>query len=619
MLSRLLSRRARRRSDTLPLPIAHADDEHELLCDEHGGVVWPIAAGDVREALEALAEVFGAALEETPARAAETPLRGTGSVVGIGETRGETTLYAHLTGRVPRMVASSAELHDDDLPDVIVTSEPRPDDRLLELLAHAPERDSTTGLIWGADATALLHRVLTCAAAVVLPGPLAYRRIDVLSDIDVPVVDRAGYLQVGSAIEPAALERALELGAGLLGIYAHGDGTTLYSSSKTALCAIDDAPSFADRDAGPACLVDGMCHRLDEPIESARESGRLLHPDAVAARVVVFNTCQGAYVGSHAMDPAWSIFPRLLANPCIGALIATTELSTSSLGDLNRALCEPLAAGVPVGTALAAYAQDEATRRIGHRLMLFGDPHTRAVPEEVDGYDHGPHPPAPSDDVTALPPEPGDQVASDIELLEVVAQYVLDKTRDQATETSRVACRQLDRYRRDPAAAGDFRTALLRHIGTMRARPENAWTLLALHYEALGQAPCVHCGWPGRPMRVTLESGQRRSLVHCARCVCVEDAPSPGRVGLSIEFPTIHLTGDLPERDWSAACYAVPSDPRKARTFMWPTEPAGRPAARFVVPASELPDGPLTVRVVLIAGTAITALGTVGRGVSRGG
>jgi hypothetical protein len=107
----------------------------------------------------------------------------------------------------------------------------------------------------------------------------------------------------------------------------------------------------------------------------AWKNGELLSPDAIAARVFVWDTCQGLMLPASVVDPRWGLAPRLFASPAIGAVILTWEpvVSEPSLDPLAR----DLARGLSVGRALARLLAGRESRRMGHRMCLFGDPRLR--------------------------------------------------------------------------------------------------------------------------------------------------------------------------------------------------------------------------------------------------
>lgn len=607
---------ARANDARVPLPIAEPASTGALLIGDDAQPVWPVHSVEERAALDALCEVFGAEPIATPARAgaAHDPA---GTVVGIGDVAEEARLYAHLTRREWRLVDAAAELRGSPLPDVVISLGSRIDAALVEVLATAPADGPITGIVWGRTRAELGIQVLLRTAAAVLAAPRAWAFTGVLgyaSGLERVASEEVEWL--GGGATPEALRGAVSRGAALLTVIGHGDPMSFRLADDIVVCGVPLQPeTSADPARAPLCHATGVCHKLHVPFAEATGSERFLAPATLAARVVTLICCQSAFIGSPALDAAWTVLPQLLANPRLGAIAATPDLSTLSMGEVSEHLCKPLVAGVPVGRALADYERHPAIARIGHRLILFGDPATRTGPPR------SPPPLTPGGAAApggrTVPGPPRDRRAAELELLSTIAQYVRGDTRVEGTRTSERALDALRRHEVDPdaASAGALRRALLDHVATIRGRPEDAWMLLLAELRrAREPTPCPNCAWPVRPATTRLASGLVRVLVHCPRCANVVDRPSDATaIALQATLPRLRFDGPLPARDWAAAAYLVSEDPQLAEMQPWPADADGAPCRTIELSAASGPPRPLAVRVVLIAGLTVHAFGVPGR------
>jgi hypothetical protein len=594
------------------LPIVEVDEHlrYELFIDQAGAPAWPVLAGAERAALDRAVELFGARSSSVAAKPGDVGDRA-GEVVGIGDVEDEVSLYAHLTRRYWSTIDSARELSYDRLPEVVVLLSDELDHTLVRFLVSAPLGETTTGIIWADSRDALRRQVLVRSAAAALNGPVRTRRID-LASRSLGGDANSGSPWFGDDSSQQDIRSAAAEGAGLLSVSGHGNGSGFRLPAGLAGCRADRPPDV-DPLRSPECVLTGYCFRTKLSVAESWSTGRLLAPEAFASRVLVVMSCHAAFVGSGAVDARWSMLPPLLANPRIGAVIATSDVLTHVPGMTTANLQDFLAAGTPVGKALAAFHRTPRVENLGVRLLLFGDPNVRAAPAmsgQVLARDtKAVQAPA------ARHAAPANSVACEVELLRTVAHTVEPDWGDRALATSRAALSSLERYeallRRGgsiPAGIGaTMRADMLAHIGTLRAKPYTTWIGHAAARRSSEHVPCPHCGWPLRPLNLVPTMGGPRTLINCPQCGdAVLDQPVGDDWSFAVTGPVISLSGRLPTAQWSAAIFLVPAVASKTQTHCWPAGSDGRPVPRLEIIPDRWPLGPTFVRVALLTGTSLS-------------
>jgi hypothetical protein len=607
------------------LPVAGAG-EPELMVDEQGTPVFPVTASRQRMQLEELAGIFGGELQEAVAVDASSSSRAaTGHVVGIGAIERETRLYAHLTCRSWEVVESAADVMASTSPDVVLSASPRLDPQLIEILLMEVPHEITTGVVWGRTRAELELQVLLRAGSARLNGPLQHRRLDFFGAGLYPA-GPARYRRIDKRTAPQEMRAALSDGVGVLTLEAHGDGIAVLLNRQLVICGMDRPASDADPDLAPACVRTGYCHNVDAPVREAIELKRLMPPESLAARVLVMASCQAAFVGSRALDSAWSPFARLATSPRIGAVIASPEMRLGSYDSLSEDLCDELAAGVPVGRALARYNQTPTVSENGCRLLLFGDPRTRAAPQDrvaLIAHTNRSH------QMAAHTRQSHERTASsrwedETARLRDLSRYLRYDMRESGRVTSARALEAVERYESAiyaqesaESSCETMRLAVLDHLQTLKARTHDAWMGVAHITRQRTLQPCPQCRWSVYPYLARFGSGHERTLLSCPRCGFVVDESQPGRLRVDATDGTVTISGMLPRREWSAAVYLVPTRASAAKMRYWPSDRDDGPVTQLTIPAEEWPDGPVTVEFVVIEKTELRAVAAVTRAPSE--
>ncbi|HET8815242.1 MAG TPA: hypothetical protein VFM51_09850 [Solirubrobacterales bacterium] len=564
------------------------------------------------EELTALSNLFGGTSVEVEASAAEKPRSGERPVLAVGDVKEEAQLYAHLTGRCLDWVESPREI-GKELPDVIVIKSLRLDCDLVQLLTLASYGDQAPGVIWGRTREELRRQVLVKSAAAFLNGPVAVRRVDQWS-LD-------GSLKV-SAQGIARLREQIGQGAGVLTLFAHGDGVGQRLGSGTAICGLLSAEG-GDASRGPRCLETDFCHRLDKPVKEAFDKGLLISPMAMSARVLVNTGCYAGFVGNPAVDSPWASLPGFVNNPRIGALMVNPSLTYLLAGPMLNELAKYLETGVPVGRAVVRFEENPNIRNAGCRMLLFGDPEVRAAPpagptlvqREAVAFHGGPKVSAATGPVVV-----NDSNLANMELVRLLAQSVRSETREQGTRTSNALVECIRKHEDALASLGtdeaevtmgaSLRTAVFQHLATTKVRLYESWQKVATVNQVAEPQSCFNCGWRARPREVSLPGGGSRLSFICPHCNDVMDVPLPSEpLGVSMSNSTIELPRRIAADRCGGAIFAVQFSARDTKMVPWPIDDEGKLASRVDLTEHDLPDGPVRIYAVIAEGLAIHSFG----------
>src|SRR6185312_9539713 len=182
------------------------------------------------------------------------------------------------------------------------------------------------GIVCSRTLPLLQRQVLVRAAAASLAGPLSQPRLDVWPLVNFDTVSEGGYELVGRDAGEEAIKEAFGRGAGVLTLMTHADGVDTLITPRLTLCSMDMPAIDADMRRAPRCQITGYCHRQDMSVQDALSAGRLLPPEAFAARIFVYDVCYGILLPRGAVDAAWGTIWRLLDNPALGAIITSWEI-----------------------------------------------------------------------------------------------------------------------------------------------------------------------------------------------------------------------------------------------------------------------------------------------------
>lgn len=589
------------------LPIATPPNpEVEFLTADDGTPVWPVNSPDERNMLSAIARVFGSKLADTSASPGSIAGNKAETVVGIGSAEDETALYCHLTSRRAVYLTSAGELSLSDPPAVVLFCGPEIERDLAQWLSLVPYNNRAPGLIWGRDRSELHRQVLSASCAAALNGPSPTSYVEIV---------QSEHMGANRSIQ--AMKERLGAGAGVLSIHGHSEGVSLPLAGGSALCRWPNLGRPSNSERGPECAYTGFCKALKTPVRDASAAGALISPHVIAARILVNTGCHGAFVGSSYIDSAWSIFPDIVTNPTVGAVLAVPELSLALLDPLRQELITALRGGEPVGVALAHFEDNPTVREIGFRFLLFGDPQVRASPPSgnpvVIRRDTASRQTRQLK-VRVLPKESCDS-ASALEVLRRIALTIKLETREEGSETSRALLAHLVELEEEEnmglAIRGEIgsrvRAGVLAHLATTKVRLFEAWeTGATLVRQAPDLVPCPHCGWRNRP-KIVMTWEEKREFRICAYCSDVEDIQLPRKVNFSFALPEIVCTPLERSDAWAAAVYIVRSIPKHTRIIPWPSAMDGGPAASLSIDARISPAGPVRVYVVWMDGLEISS------------
>lgn len=579
------------------IPIAPAA-QGDLLSDASGAPIWPISGPEDANTLQPTLDLFGGtavAVVASPSDG-ERPVQ-QGLVVGLGETHREARLYGHLTGRDVKVVDHLGEV-DVESTDVILVEGTRLSRSLVQALSLASYGDSAPGIIWGRSNDELYGQVLSKSAGAVLNGPLQTQRIDVVDG-------RA--LDGGGRDLPLDIQDAVGRGAGILTIIAHSDGIG-QRIGGTALCSRASPSGEGDPARGPECVETGFCFRMSRPVEQVLGGGLVIAPEALAARALVDVGCHLAFVGNGAVDSTWSLLPRLVANPRIGVLLANAEISQVIPGVMRQELARVLEAGLAVGRAIVKFEGNPSIREVGYRILLFGDPMTKATPpagptlvQEVADDSHDP--PDRRAPIKLASPD----ASSVPEIMKLIARSIRPETRENGQVTARALMEAIqnceagqdDEPNRDLKEA--LRLATLRHLATTKVRLYEAWGGVSRIEQSAVAEQCLRCGWRARPRTITLPSGSKRLFFVCPSCSDVMDVPKDiETIDLDMAPPKVKINGTISSERCSAAVFIVRNSPKDTVMIPWPGDGSGRLAGEVDVSDVRPRSGPGRIYALFI-------------------
>lgn len=610
------------------LPVAKAEPL-DLLVNEQGAPVWPLAGDLEKVRCEGLAKLFGAKLSYTPATQGRAQ-KGSGVVIGLGDVAEEAQLYAHLTGRSWGTVSEVAQLPLPS-PDIVIGLGERLDPNLVEHLSFPPVEDvpTTTGVIWGVDRLHLRVQVLIHAAAAVLNGSVHIRHVHingtgVEASLEQPVI------AFGHDAAPDEVAAAANCEAGLLSILGHGDGINAQLGDSLALCGVSGTPDQEDS-LPPLCVETGTCRLFGTSRGERAAIGSLLPPSAISARIVALASCRAAFVGSTYIDGTWALLPRLLAESTLGALIASHEVILIMPYNLNRDLLHPLASGVPAGRALTAFHSTPTMQEFGSRFLLFGDPRARAAPPigtilgRLEVSLQGPHPPRAAAPLINPDLSRREQelsllraiAASGPPQIPAVPKALIEAARasSDALNAAIVNCEDGVNEKVPDVVLKPLQLAAIEHLAYVKGRLTKVWEGSNYTETSDQRQLCPQCDWPVRLRSSHLPSGLSRQVEFCPRCEFEMDRPLTLDFRVRFKVPELELVGDLPQGRWSGG--TIISQP--TLTFaplleMWPRADDGLPTRTAHIGTAQLPKGICNLRTVFMVETRICQFGILARG-----
>ncbi len=568
---------------------------------EHGGMpVWPARTRDELAAMERFATRFGAALVRVRGQPCSDPRPPTSEelVVAVGaHLRGAAELYAHLTGRGAATVDTHADPPQGTR--VVVVDSQRLDRDWLERL-H--EGGRAPGLIVALDDVSLRRQILLRSAATRLPSLTRQRhaRIFALDPRPPQWIEPHRGLVLDLDGSASAIATICDKGVDVLSITSHCDGLDA-NLRNAVLCPMDRSPIGDLQGAPPRCVASGHCHRFDRPLADVLGTEQLLHPERIAARVLVFNACWGAILSPYLFDPRWTVWARLLEQPELGALVASVGVVYASASECDR-FDDVLASEPDLGRALARY-RHERTSPEALRYYLFGDPRVALASASATAARMRP---LPGDPVASQPSARGSFLHEHLAALDASGP----PTQWGAQARAGLDC-ELDE--RVPFSA-ELRDALLRTQAERGPLLVHSWANVARVLDVrLPPTRCLQCG---SPIELTIfaertEGRWQRRLGRCDCCgVVSDDAPDDGLLRVRLQPPVVTLVGAEAMRDWSALLLVWPRRDAPRVVLQWPATADGHPAPSLQLP-DPLPYGRIEITLLLATGRGLRSTGSM--------
>jgi hypothetical protein len=569
------------------LSVAQVSRRCPLLVTAAGRPVWPVTSPQELAALEETARRVGASVDVVDsANVHAGPTAALGGTVVCDEPtlRAQARLYAHLTQRRLVDTADLSDLSDIDDLEIFICSSTKITEGLLDRL-YDPERAKHPGIIYGRTSEELHAQILRASASAYLktaaPG------------LHVRLWPERG---AGSPEEHRAVLEAIGLDASVMVLMSHSDGLDAALAKGLIACPIRSNVR-APEHRTPECGHSGWCHRLKLPVTEAFNLQRLVKPDALRARVLVWSACYGVLDDGAPLARQWSLVHRFALNPRLNVILAKWRCSWGH-GPLHE-LVERLGAGVSVGEAVRAFNASPGVVERCSQLAIIGDPNvTSPLSEHYPRLD--PFYSAQASSLTDAGPcyvyercAPGPLSQEDESRLELLEQSIRGPvSRSNPADPLGIAgsdfaaCAAAFRADPSPVQKVALQKAALRcyrHLPDVI--PE--WAPLARTQRCSVAGPCGQCGISTSQALHELKTnnGSRRVRA-CVRCQIIEDSP----VGLDLDFRilpdrSLELLGVAPAAHFVGAGVIWSTNPVDGSAFEWPCGPDQLPVRRLQVDA----------------------------------
>jgi hypothetical protein len=591
------------------IPFSFVTTERTLTTTE-STPVWPIRHQSDLEVLRTIANSFGGTIFECR-NPMVRKLSGDGKVIALGgEGIEEAKLYAHLTLRKCVVASDLRRLRRMGTDSVVVTTEDRVNEALLQVLSEeCPEGDSV-GLIYAATLPELRQQVLIRSAAAYFSGSAAaaplVQRIDLLSTIPINSAVTPDWHLLGAEATPEEMKQALSAGAGVLSLVSHSDGMDAPLTNNAVLCAVPGArANNAPLSDSPACIVTGTCYRRHEPVHVALASGFLIFPDIIKARIMVADLCWGLLPPLGVVHPAWGVGRRLLENCSIGAFITGWEIMRSSL-QLIAPLSDAIANGTPVGKALAEQRASEGWKKFARRMCLIGDPRV-CVPIPAEPLILDSQPENEFSKKRSLKAGAVEFLRAYVTMARQIIAGTYDDHADEVLSAVSVYQKALwtkaELERTADAPGPILREAFVKFVLGRFGVAYPIWHQFADDWTSLEPKSCYACQ---RRADVTkyylcIPGAAARRVTNCQSCGTVEDVPLDMNLTFSVASDgEVKLNGTLPAGQSVGGLMLETSLPDQRRVFRWPNDENGE-LARTLRAAPPWPAGPIRVSVFIIS------------------
>ena len=556
-----------------------------------GKIVWPIRHDEDLQALQDLAQTFGAEAKLVDGPTEIDKRERQGLVVGLGDdVYNEARLYADLTARNFAPISELRELNDSSLfPDVIVTNTSNLCVELIAACQPCQSRNYLAGLIVASDQNALHKVVLVRSAATSLHGPFHEQPqlVDVSPFLPLGLAQAEQRWWAGAHASGAEVKHALEIGAGVLTVNAHGDGIDVNLNSGI-LCTVKSDYHGSDPDQSPQCNAAQYCHRLKKPLDVALNDDRLISPDILSARILIMNVCWGVWPDNPAIEATWGLGARLAENHRVGAILTTFEVVITKPEDMDS-LKSNLSSGEPLGEAATQYL--ETYSKLGTRLCLLGDPKTRiSTLDEAPPVLHF---------EPLLPLKRIRKLQANLQFMRAYVEAGLPKSQDMYSPEDLKALAAIEASEKSlkmnlgfEETYSDMLATTLDVILRRGVVPSHDWFSFAYSKErTVHHIGCEMCGASAQEYEIplTLASGWERRFVICPVCGIVEDAPvaAPRFKLIYNKRGQVQLSGFPQGALWSAAFVVAPPRTENRVSWQWSADAKGDPAKQMDIEIQE--------------------------------
>lgn len=581
-----------------PLLVDRTPIPPDLLAHD-GQPVWPVRSPEESEALDAVADLFDRAIVEVDGQEIGdlAPHRRAGVVVGLGEASfAAARLYAHLTGRRFRPALSVDAAFAEPAPSVLVLRGDALDAHVLQRVSFDARSSVVTGVVAARTEAELRRQVLVrAAAATAAPRAAAATRVDIWPLRSFSTAEAGTRSFVGADATVDDVRRGLNAGAGIVHVFTHSDGIDAEMGPGIA-CALVGRSAGLDRHRAPRCVLTGICHRMDLPVTVAMNTGLLISPGEVSARILIWATCLGVLPSDWTVAPHWTIGTQLFDNPRVGAAITTWSISPLE-ERVSRQLADMLERGLSTGEAIVEVygsARGPETRR-----LLIGDPLVTAATATREAR------PSRSEAPAVV------RRTSDAHVVARSGGWVADLIAAADADHSETARAFVDQW--SPSVRHtefDKHTrAALESVADLIAARGWAWWLNFWTDQARIEnvdARCAECAEETISYTGLLPSGARRTCSICARCRSVDDIRDGAGATMRIDDGFVVRLGWAPKGEWAARLRVSSAAERDAVFSDWPRD-AGQPYRSVRLDEASSP-GPLRVSVILVTATGVTAL-----------
>lgn len=577
------------------IDISPSDD---ILIDEGGAPVWPVRGAEALHALTSMAAMLGTIRLSKIAGRPGCAAPGAGAVAALAsELADAARLYAHLTGRRWNGVCGASGIVAGPDLEVLFLRRDQLDWALLTALYERQECRVAPGLIYAASAPALRRQLLCRALAAVAPPRPQQIAAEGFMTLDFDAAQIGSSLLFGNRAAAFRKHAALTGGADAVTFLTHSDGVDAYVDAGSTLCPMDNA-ALSSSGRRPMCQITGTCFRHHLPIAEAVETGHLMSPARLRARILNWIVCSGLVPTGGPISPAWGLVEDMLDRGALGAVATTWTTAAASPATL-RPLLARLYRGQSLGRAVRSLNR---LRNSDIRLAILGDPGIRAFPEGAAGLSSN-HPLFGTRRAAGAARVAHCEGSSTGIYLRA-AQSSCPAPLRPVLATAIAAL--------GAGSTGAARRAIIDFVTGRGTLISHDWLPAVAGSRRVSDLACANCNAQAVQRAFWFNQsgateGRARYLVICPACGVIADAPRPGGLALRIRGRpgTVTLEGARPGSHWSARLRVGCRRDGALYLRDWPADPGGAAMRRLGLDGLDLP-GPLQVSLVLMEGAELS-------------